>query len=143
MTSLYHEAILAEAKVAIGAGRLEAPDASLTIDNPLCGDRVTLDIALRDGQIAGIGHEVKGCLLCQAAASLIARHADDRSAAHADDRLSSLKAYLRQGSDVDPETIWPGLSLFEPARAFKSRHRCVTLPFEALAKALHHLEEQR
>ena len=47
---LYNDAILIEAKAAHGHGRLSAPDASITCDNPLCGDRVTIDLELGDGQ---------------------------------------------------------------------------------------------
>ena len=65
---LYHQAILELAKQAGRTPRLEDPDASVTVDNPLCGDRVTLDLRLADGRVAAVGHKVRGCLLCQAAA---------------------------------------------------------------------------
>ena len=38
------EAILEPREAGHGSGRLEAPEASVTVDNPLCGDRVTLDL---------------------------------------------------------------------------------------------------
>ncbi|HSJ99159.1 MAG TPA: iron-sulfur cluster assembly scaffold protein, partial [Myxococcota bacterium] len=69
---LYHQAILELARKARGASRLEAPQASVTVDNPLCGDRVTLDLSLADGRVREVGHRVRGCLLCQAAAVAIA-----------------------------------------------------------------------
>ncbi len=34
------------------AGRLDGADASATVDNPLCGDRVTLDVRLDGGTLA-------------------------------------------------------------------------------------------
>ena len=46
-----------------------APTKSARRDNPLCGDRVTIDVRLDDsGKIAEIAHQVRGCLLCQASA---------------------------------------------------------------------------
>ena len=55
------------------------PHGSAAIDNPLCGDRVTLDVELGSaGRIARVGHVVRGCLLCEAAAVLIAEQAPAR-----------------------------------------------------------------
>jgi NifU-like protein involved in Fe-S cluster formation len=40
--------------------------------------------------------------------------------------------------DVDQSLaeLWPGLETLAPARRYKSRLECVTLPFQALIKAL-------
>ena len=48
---LYHQAILDLARQATGHGRLETPQASVRVDNPLCGDRVTLDLDMADGRV--------------------------------------------------------------------------------------------
>jgi nitrogen fixation NifU-like protein len=131
--SLYQTAIVETARRATGKGRLPAPDASVTLDNPLCGDRVTIDLAMAGGRVTALGHEVRGCLLCEAAAAIIASHATGATA----DELkaaSASAATLLSGADAAP--AWPDLSMFLPVRAHKSRHRCVLLPFEALEAAL-------
>ncbi len=70
---LYQDRIVALAKAKTGAGRLAAPTKSARRDNPLCGDRVTIDVKLDGaGRIAEIAHQVRGCLLCQASASALA-----------------------------------------------------------------------
>ena len=48
---LYHQAIVELARQAAGAVRLDAPQASAMVDNPLCGDRVTIELALADGRV--------------------------------------------------------------------------------------------
>ena len=70
--ALYHAALVDRARTAFGKGRLPDADASATVDNPLCGDRVTLDLKITDGKITAIGHDVRGCLLCEASAATIA-----------------------------------------------------------------------
>ncbi len=130
---LYHEALRRLAKEGPGRGRLAHADATATVHNPLCGDRVTIDLALDGDRVAAVGHEVRGCLLCEAAAALVAEHAPGHRRDDFGDLPSALRAYLK--SDDLPEPL-KGLALFAPARAFRSRHRCVTLPFEAMAKAL-------
>jgi nitrogen fixation NifU-like protein len=132
---LYQQAITSLAKAATGAGKLDLTDVRETADNPLCGDRVTLDIQMQDKRIARIAHEVRGCLLCRAAASAIGlrapgRTADDIAQAHA-----SLMAMLKS-SVAEPIDGWPELSAFQPVARHKSRHDCVLLPFDALSRAL-------
>ena len=78
---VYQRAILELARDRTGAGRMEAPDGTATVDNPMCGDRVTIDLRLQDGHVTELHHHVRGCLLCEAAAGLLARHAPGADAA--------------------------------------------------------------
>ena len=99
---------------------------------------MTLDVALgprgRDVPegVARVGHVVRGCLLCEAAAVLIAEQAPELE----------IEALLRAGGEVGSALAegspfpWPELEMFAPVHGVKSRRRCVTLPFEALAAAL-------
>ncbi|CUW39852.1 putative Fe-S cluster formation NifU-like protein [Magnetospirillum sp. XM-1] len=111
---------------------LDHPDASATQDNPLCGDRVSLDIRLEEGRVTAFGHRVKGCVLCRAASTLAAEQAvglDAQAAARLADQVAGM---LKKGA----EPAFPALAAFLPVRPHKSRHDCVLLPFKALAKAV-------
>ena len=132
---LYHRAIIDLAKQAGRTPRLEAPDASVTVDNPLCGDRITLDLELADGRVGAIGHKVRGCLLCQAAATVIAARAPGKMVAALHDVAGRLGEAIRK-DPASLEGLWPELAAFAPVHAHKSRHECVLLPFEALTRAL-------
>lgn len=129
--AIYNEAIKAAARDRSHAGRLPAPDASVTCDNPLCGDRVTLDVALEADRVAAIAHKTRGCLLTEAAAALLARHAVGRPEAELVPLVQQVRRFLDGGT-----APWPELDLFAPARQVRSRHDCVLLPFEALSRAL-------
>ena len=144
MTSndMYQDEIVTLAKSKIGAERLENPDATMTLDNPLCGDRVTLDVNVTDGKITAVGHRVRGCMLCEASASLVARDAigtDTNSIAGARDKLEAL---LKKGAEVSSDGSWSTVTTFGPVAEFKSRHECVLLPFEALGKAVEQAESK-
>jgi NifU-like protein involved in Fe-S cluster formation len=139
---LYHQAILELAKRARQAARLETPDVSVTVDNPLCGDRVTLDLTLADGRVGKVGHRVRGCLLCQAAAVVIG----ERAPGETPDALRRVAGGLGDAIAAAPEAageLWPELAAFAPVHAHKSRHECVLLPFEALTRALDQAETDR
>jgi len=135
---IYQAAIKELARAAHGAGRINAPSASARLDNPLCGDRVTLDLAIEDGLIRAVGHETRGCLLCRAAASLLARAAPGLAPARLLAAQAGIAALLQGDGDVP--LPWPELAIFTPARAHRSRHGCVLLAFRAAAAALASLD---
>jgi len=130
---LYQDRIVALAKAKTGAGKLSAPTRSARRDNPLCGDRVTIDVRLDgDGRIAEIAQQVRGCLLCQASASALASVAVGRDRAGVEAvRHDAEKAIGR--ADGQPEEPF---AAFAPVKAHKARHECVLLPIEALQDAL-------
>jgi nitrogen fixation NifU-like protein len=132
---LYHDALVRMARAATGAGRLEDPQGSATLDNPLCGDRVTIQVRLSQGRIAALAHQVRGCLLCEAAASLLGRAAVGATPAEVAAARAGAAAMLAAGAPL-PQEPWAELELFRPVHEVKSRHRCVLLPFEALGEAL-------
>ncbi len=132
-SDLYQQALLDLAKAAHGAGSLPAPDGAALRDSPLCGDRVRMQVALEAGRIKAIAHEVKGCLLCRAAASLVGLHGLGLNAAEAAVLREQVAAML---AGTEPPPGWPELALFEPVRPHRNRHGCVLLPFETLLAAL-------
>lgn len=134
-SDLYQQAILDLARRGREVGRLDAPDRAVTVDNPLCGDRVTIDLRLRDGTIVAIGHRVRGCLLCEAAASVIAAAAPGLDRGAIGRVAEDLGVALKSAPERLGET-WPELATFAPVHPHKSRHACVLLPFGALLKAL-------
>jgi nitrogen fixation NifU-like protein len=133
--AIYHQAIKDLAQKAHGSGRLADPDCSARLDNPLCGDRIDIELRLADdGRIAELAHRTKGCLLCRASASILALHGPGRGAAQIEAIGADLRAMLASGGP--PPMPWTELGLFFPVRRHPSRHGCVLLPFRALQLAL-------
>jgi nitrogen fixation NifU-like protein len=130
---LYQERIVALAKAKTGAGKLAAPTKSARRDNPLCGDRVTVEVRLdSNGRIAEFGHQVRGCLLCQASAAALASVAVGRDAAGID----AIRRDAERAMGREPGTAGEPFVAFTPVAPHKSRHECVLLPFEAVKEAL-------
>ena len=135
MTSaLYNRDILRLAASIPHQGRLEAPQASVMKQSPICGSRVTVDIVTdAEGRIAELGQEVRACALGQASASLMGAHALGRAPEELAEARDRLAAFLAGTSDDPGE--WPGLDVFEPARPFSARHPSILLAFAAAAEA--------
>lgn len=71
MDELYRDFILDHYRNPRNAGTLEHPDASFEDNNPLCGDKIRIDVALKDGVVADIKFQGRGCAISQASASLL------------------------------------------------------------------------
>ncbi len=134
-TNLYQQAILDAAKAATARGELEHAHASVELDNPLCGDRVRMDLRMNGDRVEQIAHRVRGCLLCEASASVIGARAAGERAADLDALALALRQTL-ESNDGAPQLRWPSLEMFLPVRGHRSRHDCVLLPFDALVRAL-------
>jgi NifU-like protein involved in Fe-S cluster formation len=132
---IYNAQMLRLAAEAAGAGRLSEPDGSARIVNPVCGDRITVDVRTGGARIAAIGYEVHACVLTQASASLLGRHAPDRTAGEIRQVAAQIEAMLRSDGEV-PGGDWSDYAALEPVRAHSSRHECVMLPLRALLAAL-------
>ena len=68
---LFRENILDHYKHPRNQGSLERPDITYEDANPLCGDRIRMDIRLAGGKIADIRFSGRGCSISQAAASML------------------------------------------------------------------------
>ena len=73
MSDFYREVILDHYKNPRGHGAIESPDATAEGLNPLCGDEVTISVALgEDGEtIDEVRFEGRGCAISQAATSML------------------------------------------------------------------------
>jgi NifU-like protein involved in Fe-S cluster formation len=87
-----------------------------------------------DGKIEAVSLKVQACAFGQASSALMAKGASGKSLGEIAGAVDALSGWL-EGTRPDPGT-WPGLSTLAPARARKSRHGAILLPFRALLKAM-------
>lgn len=130
---LYHKTLIDLA--ALPEERLEQADRSTTVDNPLCGDRVTLDVQLKDRKITAVGREVRACLICQASAAVLSRTAIGQTLEQVTETAQKVREMLKSDGQP-PDGDWAEMANFQPVADYRSRHGCVLLPFDALKKAL-------
>lgn len=133
--ALYKKSLLRLAADAHGAGSLSGADAHGAAHNPACGDRVEIDLALADGRIAALAHHTKACVLAQASASILGRHAIGRSRAEIEGLRTEIVAMLGEGAPP-PSVPFATYAEFAGAAEIPGRHRCVLLPVDALLDAL-------
>lgn len=60
-------------------GELQDPDFDVKQYNPSCGDAIVMQGICRDGKLVAIAFEGKGCVISQAAASMLCEYALNKS----------------------------------------------------------------
>ncbi|GIW87807.1 MAG: iron-sulfur cluster assembly scaffold protein [Isosphaeraceae bacterium] len=77
----YREEILDHSQSSPYRGRLDRPDLVADGVNPLCGDRIHLELGLApDGTIGAVRFDGSGCAISQASASMLAEQLEGKSA---------------------------------------------------------------
>jgi SUF system NifU family Fe-S assembly protein len=136
LDELYHKDVLRLAARASGAGRLPAPTATATLNNPICGDQVTVDVVCNGARLSQVRFEVKACVLCQASASILGETAQGETAQSLAQLSHTLHAMLEQDGHAPPQGKFSAYAALAPVSTHPSRHTCVLLPLDALRKAM-------
>ena len=131
---LYSKELLRLAADAHGAGRLANANATGHAHNPVCGDKVVVDLVLEDGHVAKIGLEAKACVLTQASASILGKSLKDATRSDVEALQGAIRAMLEARGPV-PGRPFDDYAAFDAALAYPSRHTCVLLPIEAVLAA--------
>jgi nitrogen fixation NifU-like protein len=71
MDDLYRDYILEHYRRPHNFGPIEDASAQFEGSNPLCGDRITMQLRVRDGLVEAVGFTGRGCAISQASASLL------------------------------------------------------------------------
>jgi nitrogen fixation NifU-like protein len=71
MDDLYRELILDHYQHPHNHGEIENADITYEDSNPLCGDKIRIDIKLKDNVVQDVKFNGKGCAVSQASASML------------------------------------------------------------------------
>ncbi len=139
LDDLYSARLLALAANLPHAGRLAAPDASAERTSKLCGSRVVVDVAMRDGRVVEFAQDVQACALGQASAGVLGEAVLGATAEELEHARDALAAMLADGAPP-PEGRFAGLAALAPIRDYPARHASTRLAFEAAAVAAREAE---
>jgi len=138
LRELYQEVILDHSRHPRHFGKLEHATNTAQGYNPLCGDRVTIYLIVgKDGRIADIKFEGKGCAISQASASLMTDMIVGRSVSEAEKLMSGF-VNLVKGENIEglSEDDRETLNVMAGVSAFPMRVKCATLAWHTMKSAL-------
>ena len=135
LKELYRDVILDHNRRPRNFGRIDPSDSHAEGHNPLCGDRLTVWLRLKDDRIEDIRFEGKGCAISTASASLMTeavKGKDKTTVQSLYDRIHSL--LTRQ--DAVPDASLGKLAALSGVREFPARVKCASLCWHTLNAAL-------
>jgi len=136
LRELYQQVILDHNKNPRHHRRLTDPSHSADGHNPLCGDRIHLDVKVDGGVIREIGFEGSGCAISTASASLMTSSVVGKTTAEAERLFDAFHAMVTDpAGPVDPTSLGK-LAVFAGVRGFPARVKCANLPWHTLHSAL-------
>lgn len=140
LLDLYQEIILDHNRRPRNFGSLPVADRSADGDNPLCGDKIHLEIDLEDDHIAGIAFQGAGCAISTASASLMTEAVKGKSLEEAHSLYESFHDLLTgktEGAERGGEPVDLGkLQALVGVREYPMRVKCATLAWHTLEAAL-------
>lgn len=131
---LYQETIIDHSKRPRNKGALEQATHSAEGYNPLCGDRLTLQLKLENGQITGARFQGSGCAISTASASLMTEAIKGKTPEEAESAFQKFHALLTE--ERPPAADLGKLAVFSGVREYPMRVKCATLAWHTLRAAL-------
>jgi nitrogen fixation NifU-like protein len=135
LNDLYRDVILDHNRRPRNFGDLQPADASVEGFNPLCGDRLTVRLRLKDDTISDIRFEGQGCAISTASASLMTEAVKGKT------RLEALQLFDRVHELLTDDAAPPAdelgkLAALSGVREYPARVKCASLCWHTLASAL-------
>lgn len=138
LRDLYQEVILDHSKQPRNFRRPDGCNHEAKGDNPLCGDKVTVFLTIKDGKVADVGFQGRGCAISVASASLMTEIIKGKTEAEArevfgrfHDAMTGRSAcHGAAAGELDKLTVLSGV------REYPMRVKCATLSWHTLMAAL-------
>jgi nitrogen fixation protein NifU and related proteins len=136
LNELYQNVILEHNRSPRNYRVMEDADRTAEGNNPLCGDRLTLWLKLRNGVIEDIAFQGSGCAISRASASLMTSAVKGRSESEADALFDRFHRLVTGRPDASDSETLGKLAVFSGVSEFPIRVKCATLPWHALRQAM-------
>jgi nitrogen fixation NifU-like protein len=133
MSHPYQALIMERHKHPLHAGRPAQFDAQGQVANLICGDKVRVYVT-RAGM--DVHYEAEGCAIVNASADLMADAVAGKTPAQVEQISRDFETLVTSGHE---NPALGELNALAGIAEFSSRIRCATLPWSALAEALHHV----
>lgn len=134
-TDLYQELVLEHKRSPRNFGHLSAPTHQARGTNPSCGDDLSVELSIADGQLADIRFHGQGCAICMASASMMSEAVKGQDIAHARALHEHFRAVLTGEESADDAPLGKLISLAGVSR-YPSRIKCALLGWHALMHAI-------
>ena len=137
LRELYQEVILDHNRRPRNFGTLADPTRTARGHNPLCGDKLTLQVRLEGDRIVDVAFEGTGCAISKASASLMTEAVKGKTITEVEALFDRFHAVVTAPGDVPVDTAGLGkLAVFAGVREFPARVKCASLAWHTVKSAI-------
>ena len=133
---LYQQTILDRAKNPRHSGRVNPIDLSGKLENPYCGDRIEITLAVDEtgSRINDLKFTGSGCALCLASADLMVETVQGKTIDEAREIIEHFHQVMLDRAKLD--STYPRLKAIEGVKRYPIKVKCVTLAWHTLKTAI-------
>lgn len=138
---LYRQVIMDHYKNPKNKGLLDdATYLTIHLNNPSCGDELTVQVKTENDIITDIRHLGTGCSICCSSASVMSVTLKDQKIDDAMDIIGQFYELIK-GYPYNPEILKGDAIVYQGVSQFPARVKCATLGWKAIEKGLIKIRE--
>ncbi|MCL6659752.1 MULTISPECIES: Fe-S cluster assembly sulfur transfer protein SufU [Paenibacillus] len=134
LDDLYRRVIMDHYKNPRNRGTFDNDAVTVNLNNPTCGDRISLQILLEDGIVQEAKYTGEGCSISMSSASMMTEAVKGKTMEQALD-IANRFSSLMKGEEVDFDD-YEDLEALSGVNKFPARIKCATLAWNALRKGI-------
>ncbi|WP_172252312.1 Fe-S cluster assembly sulfur transfer protein SufU [Saccharibacillus deserti] len=134
LDDLYRRVIMDHYKNPRNKGKFEEEGLTIDLNNPTCGDKISLQLQLEDGIVKNARYTGDGCSISMSSASMMTEAVKGRTLPEALE-LAERFSSLMKGENVEFEE-YEDIEALSGVNKFPARIKCATLGWNALRKGI-------
>lgn len=134
LNDLYRRVIMDHYKNPRNRGEFSDDAISIQLNNPTCGDRISLQLQVEEGRVVNARFTGEGCSISMSSASMMTEAVKGKKLEEALN-LAERFSLLMQGQDVEFEEL-EDIEALSGVNKFPARIKCATLAWNALKKGV-------
>lgn len=134
LDDLYRRVIMDHYKNPRNRGEMNEEVVTINLNNPTCGDRISLQLQVVDGIVANAKFTGDGCSISMSSASMMTEAVKGKSCEQALDMANRFSS-LMKGENVEFEEN-EDIEALSGVNKFPARIKCATLAWNALRKGI-------
>jgi nitrogen fixation NifU-like protein len=141
LDDLYRRVIMDHYQKPRNRGKLEeAEGLVINLNNPTCGDSISLSLKLEEGKVVDAKFLGEGCSISMSSASMMTEAVKGKTVEEAL-ALSQVFSDMMQGKQIDESLDLGDIEALQGVAKFPARIKCATLAWKALEQGIKQAEQ--
>ena len=140
---LYRQVIMDHYKNPKNKGLVSDPSyLTIHLNNPSCGDEMTVQMLVKNNQIIDIKHQGTGCSICCSSASVMSVTLKNHSLDEANHIIHEFYEMIK-GYPYNPDILKGDAIVYQGVAQFPARIKCATLSWKAIEQGMIKIKEEQ